>query len=154
AFIFVARESPMSIRFRCSHCRVPLSAGVPRARMHLRCPRCGRSTTIPGAPRPPVSADDAPEDADRLESPRPGTRWRAVAQVVAGLLAGVAGIVVCVWGVEGGALNHKSKQEAAIVQAGDSPAQILQEKQSDPPADPPPEDQPTPPSTSQETSQR
>src|SRR5205823_2392162 len=135
------QESPMSTRLRCPHCRVLLSIGTPRARMHLRCPRCGRNTATPGAPRPSAQADAILDDAGPLASPPSCAHRQVLARMVAGLLAGVAGVVVCVWAVEGGSPGLGSKERPVIAQAGDP---LAQERNPGPAADPPPADQATP----------
>ncbi|MBI1917221.1 MAG: HEAT repeat domain-containing protein [Planctomycetes bacterium] len=85
----------MSTPFRCPHCCIPLS----------------------NAPRSSAEPDAASDEVDRLASSHFYTRRWVVSQLVAGLLAGVAGVVVCVWAVERSAPGSGSKKIVATAVA-------------------------------------
>src|SRR5262249_22759750 len=89
------KESLMSTRFRCPHCCLRLS----------------------GAARFSAEPEPAPSEEDRLVSSHFCTRKWVVLQLVAGLLAGVAGVVLCVWAVERGAPGPRSKKLPATAGA-------------------------------------
>ena len=52
----------MTIRFRCTHCSLTLTAGDDRAGATFKCPRCGREGTIP-QPQEPQPRGETPATA-------------------------------------------------------------------------------------------